>query len=198
MHVEEQPREIEECAQATGKRPLEWILETLRPEFEFTAVHCTHSPSEQLRELIGRGAHVCVCPLTEANLGDGIPRLPVAAGSRGVCLGTDSNARISMQEEMRWLEYSQRLAAGSRGIWRDDAGSVARTLFDAATIEGARALHLPAGRIAPGGPADLMAIDLGHPSLAGHDDDTLLPAFVFGARDDVITATCVGGRWVEH
>jgi formimidoylglutamate deiminase len=198
MHVEEQPREIEDCLAAIGARPLDWILEHLEPSFEFTAVHCTHAPAERIRELVGRGAHVCVCPLTEANLGDGIPDLQEIAAGRGVCLGTDSNARISMQEEMRWLEYGQRLRSGRRGVWRDATGGVARTLFDAATIEGARALNLPAGRIAHGGPADLVAIDLAHLSLAGHDEESLLAAFVLGARDDAIAATCVAGRWSDH
>ena len=122
-----------------------------------------------------------------------------------LCLGTDSNARISMLEEMRWLEYAQRLAGQRRGVLREPAtGSVARTLLDAATAGGARALGVEAGEIAQGLWADLVAIDLDHPSLAltpdgtggeGLDPDVLAAALAFGAADGAIAATCVGGRW---
>src|SRR6185369_4373614 len=96
-----------------------------------------------------------------ANLGDGIaavPHLRSAGGS--ICLGTDSNARISALEEMRWMEYAQRLAGESRGICRDGEGQVARVLLDAATVGGANAIGLDVGRIAPGAWADFAAIDL--------------------------------------
>ncbi|HEX5716770.1 MAG TPA: amidohydrolase family protein, partial [Thermoanaerobaculia bacterium] len=138
------------------------------------------------------GGTVCLCPLTEGNLGDGIP----GRISRP-CLGTDSNARLSMLEEMRWLEYGQRLATESRGVRRDHDGQVARVLFEAATVNGAQALGVEAGRIAPGYWADFVAIDLGVPSLAGWEPATLLDSLVFGAGDETIAATCVGGIWME-
>jgi cytosine/adenosine deaminase-related metal-dependent hydrolase len=146
-----------------------------------------------MERFLAGGGTVCVCPLTEGNLGDGIP------GKIGaVCLGSDSNARISMLEEMRWLEYAQRLATESRGVLRDQDGQVARVLFEAATVNGAQALGIDAGRIQPGCWADFAAIDLGSPSLAGWEPDTLLDSLVFGGSDDTIAATCVGGEWRDR
>jgi formimidoylglutamate deiminase len=108
-----------------------------------------------LAELDGRafderagGGTVCLCPLTEGNLGDGIAGL---AGIRepggAICLGSDSNARISMLEEMRWMEYAQRLATESRGVLRDGSGHNARILFESATVTGARTVGVYAGRL---------------------------------------------------
>lgn len=197
MHVEEQRREIEESVAALGRRPLAALNDALEISPAFTAVHCTHSEPADLDRFVAAGGQVCVCPLTEANLGDGIPPLTATSAPHGrLCLGTDSNARISMLEEMRWLEYGQRLAGERRGVLRDPAtGSVAGTLLEAATAGGARALGVEAGEIAPGLWADLVAIDLDHPSLAGAEPETLAAALVFGAADGAVVATCVGGRW---
>ena len=193
VHVEEQRREIQEALTYYGRRPMQLLLDTLGTATDVTAVHCTHTDPEDLERLLAGGGRICVCPLTEANLGDGIP-----AKIHGACLGSDSNARISMLEEMRWLEYAQRLAAESRGVLRDPGGQVARVLFEAATVNGAQALGVDAGRIAPGCWADFVAIDLGAPSLAGWEPDTLLDSLVFGAGDETIAATCVGGVWMER
>lgn len=193
IHVEEQRREIQDALAYYGRRPMQLLLETLGTATDVTAVHCTHTDPEDMGRFLAGGGTVCICPLTEANLGDGIPG-PI----RAVCLGSDSNARISMLEEMRWLEYAQRLAAESRGMLRDHAGQVARVLFEAATVNGAQALGVDAGRIAPGCWADFVAIDLGAPSLAGWEPDMLLESLVFGAGDEAIAATCVGGAWMER
>lgn len=199
IHVEEQRREIQDALAFYGQRPMQLLLETLGTATDVTAVHCTHTDAEDMARFLAGGGTVCICPLTEGNLGDGIAALPRVRDLGGpVCLGSDSNARISMLEEMRWLEYAQRLATESRGVLADDAGQVARAVFESATIAGANALGVDAGRIAPGCWADLAAIDLDAPTLAGWEPDTLLDSLVFGASDEVVAATCVGGRWVEH
>jgi formimidoylglutamate deiminase len=199
IHVEEQRREIEDSLAFYGRRPMALILEALGTATDLTAVHCTHTDPEDMARFLAGGGTVCLCPLTEANLGDGIPAAPRShpAGSP-FCLGSDSNARISLLEEMRWMEYGQRLATESRGVLRDAGGSVARILWDAATVNGARALGLPAGRIEAGLWADLVAIDLASPSLAGWTPETLLESLLFGATEEVVVATCVGGEWREH
>ena len=145
LHVEEQRREIEESVAAYGRTPMAVILDAVE-EGSFTAVHCTHTSDEDMARFLAAGGTVCLCPLTEGNLGDGIPRLgrPHATGGR-LAIGTDSNNRLSMLEEMRWLEYGQRLGGEMRGGLPDAAGEVAPTLLAAATIGGARALSL-AGR----------------------------------------------------
>ncbi len=195
MHVEEQPAEVKACEAVYGKRPMGLLNEKMAINDRFCALHCTHTAPPELEAFLAAGGNVCVCPLTEANLGDGIPHFgPEARIS--ICLGTDSNARIDFNEEMRWLEYAQRLSTGTRGVFADESGQCARSLLHAATVNGALALGIDTGEIRPGRPADLIAVDLDAPSLAGWTDDTLLESFVFGAGADVIKATCVGGQWV--
>jgi formiminoglutamate deiminase len=197
-HVEEQRAEITACLQAHGRTPLALLCERLELGARFTAVHLTHSAQPELERFLSTGANACLCPLTEADLGDGVARAPYMLRHAGqVCLGTDSNARISMLEELRWLEYAQRLAREERGSCADAEGQVARPLLRAATLGGARSLGLDAGAIAPGALADLVAIDLASPALVGWSDDSLPEALVFGAGDGLVREVCVGGRWVR-
>ncbi len=201
IHVEEQELEIADVIAYYGRRPMALLLETLGTATDLTAVHCTHTDGEEMERFLSAGGRVCLCPLTEGNLGDGIATVSrVPANAPAFCLGSDSNARISPIEEMRWLEYVQRLATGSRGVLRslDGAGNVAPVLLAAATAGGAAALGVEAGRIAPGLWADFAAIDLGSPLLAGWTPETLLESVIFGATEEVVTATAVGGVWVEH
>jgi formimidoylglutamate deiminase len=199
IHVEEQEREIDEVFAYYGQRPMALLLEALGTATDLTAVHCTHTDAEEMDRFLSAGGTVCLCPLTEGSLGDGIATVPrVPPRRRAFCLGSDSNARISPIEEMRWLEYVQRLATQSRGVLRDRQGDVARVLLETATLGGAKALGVEAGRIEPGLWADLTAIDLDSPLLAGWTPETLLESMIFGATEEVVAATCVGGGWVEH
>lgn len=195
MHVEEQRREIEESNAAYGRSPMAVILDATEGG-AFTAVHCTHTADTDMKRFLTAGGIVCLCPLTEGNLGDGIPSLIQAhtAGGR-FAIGTDSNNRLAMLEEMRWLEYGQRLQHEMRGALPDSGGSVAPVLLAAATVGGAKALGLASGTVASGCWADLVAVDLNAPALAGVTPQHLLEALVFGAGNDVIAGTYVGGRW---
>ena len=199
MHVAEQRREVEACVERYGRPPLTLLNEELPIDGRFTAVHCTYAEPAELERFVADGGNVCLCPLTEANLGDGILELaPILAGKAdpigGLCLGTDSNARISMVEEMRWLEYGQRLATRSRGVLvnRNDA---ARALLEIATVSGARSLGIEAGEIAAGRRADFLTLDLDRPEMEGLDEESLLAGWIFGAGNSVVAGTCVGGRW---
>jgi formimidoylglutamate deiminase len=200
LHAEEQPREIEEVTAAHGQGPLALLNQRFDRADRVTAVHCTHSRPADLERFAAQGGHVCLCPLTEANLGDGFADLPamLAAGITP-CLGSDSNARISMTEEMRWMEYAQRLARQRRGIARGEIGEVAPVLFDAATRAGAASLGVAAGALEPGLWADLALVDLAHPTLAAvplhSEGKELAAALIFGAGDGAIEATAVAGRW---
>lgn len=185
MHVEEQRKEIEDCVRAYGRTPMQLLNERLPSCEALTAVHATHSEPADLARFLDRGGSVCITPLTEANLGDGIPDVtPVLAHPDRLSLGTDSNARISLIEEMRWLEYGQRLKSESRGVFRDEEGRNAPRLLHFATVGGARALGVNAGRIAPGACADFVAVDAAN-----------LEALIFGSGDRAIRATCVAGEW---
>ncbi len=198
LHVEEQRRELEESLEAYGQRPLALLNNVLGSPVNVTAVHCTHSEPDDLARFFEGGGTVCICPLTEANLGDGIPDLAPArrAGGR-LCLGSDSNARISMLEEMRWLEYGQRLSRESRGILGGRDGRPAVALLQAATQGGASALGVDAGRISSGAWADFSVVDLSAPALAGVDPDGVVEAIIFGAGDEVLSEVCVGGNWTN-
>ncbi|MGE0641802.1 MAG: amidohydrolase family protein [Thermoanaerobaculia bacterium] len=195
LHLEEQRLEIEEIESAHGSTPSELLLEDLDLGSETTLIHCTHTPADRLSEIFRRGVNVGLCPLTEGNLGDGIPALRAAQPPRHLALGSDSNLRLSMFENLRWLEYGQRLASERRGLLGERPALAA---LAAATTGGARSLRLPVGRIASGQWADFCAVDLGHPALAGVTVDGLPEALVFGCGDDVIVATSIGGRFLEH
>ncbi len=195
LHVEEQPREIEESIAVYGRTPMAAILDAVQGG-GFTAVHCTHTSESDMQRFLAAGGIVCLCPLTEGNLGDGIPSLARAHSAGGrMALGTDSNNRLAMLEEMRWLEYAQRLRTETRGALPGPDGSVAPVLLAAATTGGAQALGVQVGRITAGCWADLVAIDLGAPSLAEVSAEHLLEALVLGAGNEVLAGTYVGGRW---
>jgi formimidoylglutamate deiminase len=198
MHVEEQQAEITACVDHYHKPPLTLLNELVQVTSRFTAVHCTHSAAADLDPYLEAGGNICICPLTEANLGDGLANVSRMLNHNGcVCLGTDSNARISMIEEMRWLEYGQRLAQQRRGVCVDDVGDVAPRLLDIATLNGARALGLRAGAIRRGAWADFAVVDLDCPGLSDCSDDTLLASLIFGTGNEAIVGVCVGGRWID-
>ena len=181
LHLEEQPAEIEDCQAAHGCTPMRLVLGRLRPGPDMTAVHCTHTDPREMAEYAATGAHVCLCPLTEANLGDGIADVTgMRASGASICLGTDSNARISMIEEMRWCEYGQRLRDGRRGACVDRDGRIDRPLLDMATIAGAASLGLNAGLIAPGCLADFSYVDLATNELQGITSEHLATAIMTG------------------
>jgi formimidoylglutamate deiminase len=197
MHVEEQPAEVKACEASYGVRPMTIVNAKLKVNSRFCAVHCTHTAAVDMEAFVGAGGNVCFCPLTEANLGDGIPNASRVLAARGrISLGSDCNARISFAEEMRWLEYGQRLRSGGRGVCVDESGNCARALWLSATVNGAKALGVSAGEIHRGAAADLIALDLKSPALAGWTPDTLLDSLVFGCGQEAIAATCVGGKWV--
>jgi formimidoylglutamate deiminase len=198
MHVEEQPQEIEDCVHRYGKPPMALIAEKLAINPMFTAVHCTHTSAADMEAYLSAGGNVCINPLTEGNLGDGIPKVARILKNGGrIALGSDSNLRLCWAEEMRWLEYGQRLSTLQRGICVDEHGSAGRKLFEAATFNGARCLGVKAGKIAPKHFADFFTLNLDAPPLQGWTPDTLLDSFVFGCGNEVIREVCVGGRWIE-
>lgn len=196
MHVEEQQREIDDCVAALGARPMRWLLDNADLNERFTAIHATHALPDDLAALGSRGGNVCVCPITEANLGDGIANLrKMLERPDGVCVGSDSNIRIDFAEEARQMEYSQRLRDQRRGRLIDADGLTAPRLLDCVTRNGARALGLPTGGIESGRLADFATLDLDHPHLEETTPDSLAAAFVFGAGAECVREVCVGGVW---
>lgn len=196
IHVEEQRREVEESRAAYGRRPMAAILDSLPDARGLTAVHCTHTTPGDMARFLDSGGRVCVCPLTEGNLGDGIPRLDRIHGRHDrLCVGTDSNLRLSALEELRWLEYAQRLRGELRGALPTADGDVAPTLLAAASSGGAAALGLDCGSIRVGCWGDMVAIDLDAAPLRDIPPERLLEAVILGAGNEIIAGTFVGGIW---
>jgi formiminoglutamate deiminase len=196
IHVEEQKKEIEASLAHYGKRPLALLLERLSIGPETTAVHCTHSEEEDLDRFLDAGANVCLTPLTEANLADGIPPARLTRRGTHLALGSDSNLRIDFTEEMRLLEYAQRLRHERRGVILDASGSAAGRLFEIATRGGARSLGLRAGEIETGLAGDFLTLGLDCPGIRESSPEELMAAFVFGAGREAIRRVAVAGRWI--
>lgn len=187
IHIAEQVREVEDCLAWSGARPVDWLLANAPVDARWCLVHATHMTDVETRALARCGAVAGLCPITEANLGDGL--FPAAAfrefgGRFGI--GSDSNVLIDMSEELRLLEYGQRLATRSRNVMATGpGGSTGQALFDAALVGGAQALGV-AGGLAVGQAADMIALDPDHPTLAGKRGQALTDAFVFAAGRSAI------------
>ncbi len=195
IHIAEQQKEIKDCLAHKGQRPVAWLLENLPVDKHWCLVHATHMDSSECQNLALSGAVAGLCPTTEANLGDGPFNGPVFleyGGNFGI--GSDSNIRISLTEELRTLEYSQRLRDLERNVLASDKESTGSLLYLGAARGGARALGRNAGEIRDGALADLVAIDRSSAGLCALHDDQLLDGLAFAAGDNVITDVWSAGR----
>ena len=195
IHIAEQPAEVREVQDGMGARPVEWLLQNAAVDSSWCLIHATHMTDEETRDMAATGAVAGLCPITEANLGDGPFNGTVyleAGGAFG--LGSDSNVCISLTEELRTLEYSQRLRDLSRNVLVTGEGSVGQTLYCGAATGGAAALGRQSGRIATGMLADLVAIDSQSPALCALRTDQILDGLGFAAKDNVITDLWSAGR----
>lgn len=198
IHVAEQRREVEACLAWSGARPVAWLIDHAPVNGRWCLIHATHMEDVEVERAARSGAVAGLCPTTEANLGDGLFELEGwmgAGGSLGV--GSDSHVSVSPVEELRWLEYGQRLRSGARNVaaGREDR-STGRILLEAAVTGGERALRRGAGGLAPGRRADLVVLDDGHPAMAGREEDDLLDAWIFATTAPAVRHVMVGGRWV--
>lgn len=197
MHLAEQVAEVEEVEASWGKRPVEWLLENADVDENWCLIHCTQMQEHETLGLANTGAVAGLCPITESSLGDGIfdgVRYLNAGGIIGV--GSDSNIRIALSEELRTLEYSQRLRDKSRAALATPEKSTARRLFDAIAKGGAQAAGRDAGRIEVGALADLMALDGTAVDLIGRTGDTILDTYVFAGDDRMVRDVWSAGRHV--
>ena len=197
IHVAEQQREVEQCYSSYGRRPVRWLLENFDVGANWNLVHATHMDDDETASLAKSGAVAILCPSTEANLGDGLFPLHhyLSAGGR-IAIGSDSHISINPFEELRWLEYGQRLASQSRNIVSLRESHVGSELFMRALEGGARAAGQDLAGIRVGAPADLVALFADDPMLAGHDDDSRLDALVFSGYPLPVERVMVGGHWV--
>jgi formimidoylglutamate deiminase len=184
IHIAEQAQEVADCMDHTGQRPIEWLLAHADVDARWSLVHATHATPAELAALQASGASVVLCPATEANLGDGVFDLPAYAAARGRwSVGSDSQVTRSWPEELRWLEYSQRLHLRQRNIAARVSGreSSAAALFEAALASGQAASGQALAGIAPGQRADFVTLDLQAPALLGVPPGQLLDALIFSS-----------------
>jgi len=196
LHIAEQHAEVEQCLRSTGKRPVEWLLENAAVDERWCLVHATHMNDAEIAGLAQSKAVVCICPSTEANLGDGLfPLLSYLELGGRIAIGSDSHVTINPFEELRLLEYGQRLATQSRNVASLDHTQVGQELFGRVLAGGAQAgMQVPAG-IAEGAGADFVTLDADDPMLVGHDERTLLDALIFSGYRLPIERVMVHGEW---
>lgn len=199
VHIAEQTKEVEDCLAWSGERPVEWLLKRLPVGPRWCLIHATHMTPQETLDLAASGAVAGLCPTTEANLGDGlfpVPDFLAAKGAFGV--GTDSHISVSAIEDLRWLEYGQRLVLRRRNLLHGGAGgaegNVGAFLWRRALAGGAQALGRRIGSLQPGWRADFLVLDPEHPALVAREGDAWLNALVFSGNESPIRDVFVGGR----
>lgn len=197
IHLAEQQGEVDECLSNYRTRPARWLLDRCDVDAGWCLVHATHLEPDEISAIARSGAVVCICPGTEANLGDGIFPLAAYLGAAGsIAIGSDSQVTIDPFEELRWLEYVQRLKAQSRNIAAADGAHTGDVLFDLVVNGGSRACGQECGRLEPGAMADLLVLDESEPMLLGHAPDTLMDALIFSGGRVPLQQVMVHGEWL--
>ncbi|GAB3823631.1 formimidoylglutamate deiminase [Hymenobacter jeollabukensis] len=193
LHAAEQTLEVERSLAHLGARPVEWLLDHLPLDERFHLVHCTHMTPDETRRLAQSGAQVVLCPGTEGNLGDGIfPLVDYAAAGGRWSIGTDSHISLNPLEDLRWLDYGQRLINRRRNTFADGATTLVDTTFFAGQRAAGRRV---ADYFALGQPLDAVVYDLQQPLLAQAGTQHLLPALVYTTDPSAVLGTLVDGRW---
>jgi len=200
MHIAEQQAEVEACLAWSGQRPVAWLLEHCNVDSRWCLVHATHIQADECTALAHSGAVVGLCPTTEANLGDGFfPMLSYLQAGGRFGIGSDSHISLSPVEELRWLEYGQRLLGQRRNVLASAGMSTGRSLYEGALHGGALASGRALGRIAPGYRADFVVLDRNNPLLFGRQGDALLDSWIFSGNTRSVREVFVGGRqWVSE
>lgn len=200
IHIAEQLREVEHCLQWSGQRPVEWLYAHFQPDDRWCLIHATHLTPVETALVARAGTVVGLCPTTEANLGDGVFDAPAFFGAGGLWgIGSDSQISVSPVEELRWLEYGQRLALLQRNVLAAEAGKNLHTgahLFKQSLLGGNRACGIKTSGLQVGAPADFIVLDQTHPRLYARAGDRLLDCWIFSGNDNLVADVYLGGRRV--
>ncbi len=194
IHIAEQPAEVAECRSVLGARPVNWLLDHFAVDNHWCLVHATHLEPDELARAAASGATAGLCPTTEADLADGFFAAEDWLGKEGSFgIGSDSNLRISVAEELRVLEFGCRLRTQRRNVLVSKGRSCGRTLYEGAARGGAQALGQPVGRIETGCRADLVELDARHPLLDGRSHDAVLDTWLFAGGSEMVRSVWVAG-----
>ncbi len=200
IHIAEQTKEVEDCLAWSNQRPVEWLFDHQSVDKRWCLIHATHIDAGEVKRLAASGAVAGLCPTTEANLGDGFfPAIDYFAQGGAFGVGSDSHISVSPVEELRWLEYGQRLVTRRRNrLSLGPAGGphIGAALYRGALAGGRRALGRNIGRLVRGARADLLVLDESATNLVGKSGDEVLDALVFAGNTSAVSDVMVGGRFV--
>jgi formimidoylglutamate deiminase len=199
LHIAEQQAEVDDCLQWSGQRPVQWLYDHIPVDERWCLVHATHVDAAEVARMAASGAVVVLCPTTEANLGDGI--FPArdyldAPGPARWAIGSDSHITVDAADELRMLEYSQRLSHQRRAVLSTPAhASAGRAMFEGALEGGRRALGMPGTGLARSSRADWIVLDTAHPALLGRERDAVLDSWIFAGGRACVRDVMTAGRW---
>lgn len=198
IHIAEQQKEVDDCLSWSGQRPLQWLYNNIDVNSRWCLVHATHATNEELQHMIRSQAVAGLCLTTEANLGDGIfPAVSFMSQGGRLGIGSDSHVSVSVVEELRWLEYGQRLRDQKRNrLYKTDQPMIGRSIFNATLSGGAQALGQPVGALSVGCRADWIVLNGDNPYIATSTGDHILNRWLFACNDNQIRDVMVNGKWV--
>jgi formimidoylglutamate deiminase len=197
VHIAEQQKEVDDCLAWSKRRPIQWLYDNVAVDGRWCLIHATHAEADEVTAMARSRAVAGLCPTTEANLGDGLfPAVAFMAEGGVLGIGSDSHVSLSVVEELRWLEYGQRLKHERRNRLYGANKHVAGHLYRASLAGGAQALGQKMGAIAVGQRADLVVLDGQHPLLAHVSGDDILGRWLFAGLNRMVKDVMVGGDWV--
>ena len=198
IHIAEQQKEVDDCLAHFGKRPVQWLLDNMELDANWCLIHATHIDKNERQGIINRQAIAGICPTTEANLGDGIfPTTEFLAQNGTFAIGSDSHISVNPIEELRWLEYAQRLIKQQRAILASNQElSVGANLWKKAALGGAQSTNSNTGELAVGKQADLVVLDDNQTRLFAHSKQHLLDSVIFASQKNPVKDVMVNGHWV--
>lgn len=198
IHIAEQQKEVDDCLAHYGQRPVEWLLNNAELDEQWCLIHATHINEQERQGIVASKAIAGICPTTEANLGDGIfPTTEFLAEKGTIAIGSDSHISVNPVEELRWLEYAQRLIKQQRAILASEKeASVGKNLWQQAALGGAQSTNSNTGELAIGKQADLLVLDTPKVALFAHDDQHLLDSMIFASQQNMVNDVMVNGHWV--
>ena len=198
IHIAEQQQEVSDCLAHYNKRPVQWLLDNIELDSQWCLIHATHIDAKERQGIIAKQAIAGICPTTEANLGDGIfPTTEFLAQGGTFAIGSDSHISVNPIEELRWLEYAQRLIKQQRAILATtEQASVGQNLWQKAALGGAQSTNSNTGCLAVGKQADLLVLDHNQTQLFASSKQHLLDSVIFASQQNLVADVMVNGQWV--